>query len=77
MADENDINGADGADKKGKKAKDLVKVIAKRGMWRGGVSWQAGLNEIETAVLAGKIEGTKKTVRDLLEEDAGGNFTIL
>lgn len=77
MANEIEQNGAEGADKKGKKAKDLVKVIAKRGMWRGGVNWEAGLNEVEASVLAAKIEGTKKTVRDLLEEDAGGNFTIL
>lgn len=70
MADELKKDGAT-------KGKNAVKVIAKRGMWRGGVNWEAGLNEVDAAVLEGKIGDTKKTVRQALEEDAGGNFTIL
>lgn len=70
MADETNKNGA-------AKGKTMAKVIAKRGMWRGGVNWEAGLNEVDPAVLEGKIGDTKKTVRQALEEDAGGNFTIL
>lgn len=54
-----------------------VKVIAKTGMWRGGIRWEAGLNEVDALVLLGTPEGATKTVRALLEQDPGGNFTIL
>ena len=70
MADEKDSAG-------GAKGKKSAKVIAKQGMWRGGLKWEAGLNEIEASVLDGKVGDTKQTVREALEADQGGNFTIL
>lgn len=70
MADED--KGATGA-----KGKKTVKVIAKRAMWRGGMNFEAGLNEVEAAALDAKVGDTKQTVREALESDQGGNFTIL
>lgn len=47
-----------------------ARVVAKTAMWRGGLKWEAGVNEIDAELLT-------KEVRKALQDDQGGNFEIL
>jgi len=51
-------------------AEGKARVVAKTGMWRGGLQWAAGLNAVDPATLTDEV-------LEALESDQGNNFTVL